>query len=235
MGFESRVLDLKKGDQFAPDYLKLNPNAVVPTLLVDGHVVLQSNTIMQHLCALDPQHPFSSATADHAGACPLWFERAARFHIAIHAITYVSVNRKKLLALPTEQLEQRFRNIPDPVRSVKLRQIVEDGFESAPVSAALETLGDILPQLQKATRTSRWLTGDHLTLVDLAMFPFVHRLHLLGFDQLWAGGDLTSWHRDMMQRPGFQTAIAAVVPPSAIENFAAAGQLAWPQLRARLH
>lgn len=234
LGFESRVMDLKKGDQFAPDYLKLNPNAVVPTLMDDAQVVLQSNTIMQHLCALNPQHRLSSATANNAPACSVWFERADRFHIAIHAITYVSVNRKKLLALPPEQLEQRLQNIPDPVRSIKLRQIVEDGFASAPVSAALETLGEILPQLQTATRAHEWLAGDHATLADLAIFPFVHRLHHLGFGELWAEGDLARWHKAMMQRPSFQTAIEAVVPASAIENFAAAGQIAWSQLRARL-
>jgi glutathione S-transferase len=33
--FESRNIDLRAGDQFDPAYLKLNPNAVVPTL-VDG-------------------------------------------------------------------------------------------------------------------------------------------------------------------------------------------------------
>ena len=34
--YESEFLDLQRGDQFAPDYLKLNPNAVVPTLEDDG-------------------------------------------------------------------------------------------------------------------------------------------------------------------------------------------------------
>ena len=234
MGFDSRVLDLKRGDQFAPDYLKLNLNAVVPTLMDDDHVVLQSNTIMQHLCVLNPQHPLSSATADNAAACSVWFKRADHFHTAIHAITYVCVNRAKLLALPPEQLEKRFRNIPDPVRSIKLRQIVEDGFDSAPVSAALETLGEILPQLEAATQAHEWLAGDHATLADLAIFPFVHRLDLLGFEQLWGEGDLARWHKAMMQRPSFQIAVGAVVPASALENFAAAGQIAWPQIRVRL-
>jgi glutathione S-transferase len=33
IAWESRYVDLHKGDQFAPDYVKLNPKAVVPTLL----------------------------------------------------------------------------------------------------------------------------------------------------------------------------------------------------------
>lgn len=235
LGFDSRVMDLKKGDQFALDYLHLNPNAVVPTLIDGTLVVLQSNTIMQYLCAQNPAHPLSAATENRNELCSEWFERADRFHIAIHAITYVSVNREKLLALSPEQREQRYQNIPDPLRSAKLRQIVDDGFHSAPVLAALETLNDILPKLQTVTRSYRWLTGDRATLADFAMFPFVHRLHLLGFDQLWEAGSLSRWHGDMMQRPSFQTAIGTVVPASAIANFAASGRAAWPQLGARFN
>jgi len=235
LGFKSRVMDLKKGDQFAPDYLNLNPNAVVPTLIDGTDVVLQSNAIMQYLCAHNPAHPLSAATANCKALCSEWFERADRFHVAIHAITYVSVNREKLLGLSPEQREQRYQNIPDPVRSAKLRQIVDDGFESAPVLAALETFNDILPMLQTATRSHRWLTGDSATLADFAIFPFVHRLHLLGFDQLWEEGSLSRWHGDMIQRPSFQTAIGAVVPASAIDNFAASGKAAWPQLGARFN
>ena len=38
IAWESRYVDIHKGDQFAPDYVKLNPKAVVPTLVHDGHV-----------------------------------------------------------------------------------------------------------------------------------------------------------------------------------------------------
>lgn len=235
LGFDNQVVDLKKGEQFAPDYLTLNPNAVVPTLVDGTQVVLQSNTIMQYLCAHHPVHPLSAATENRNELCSEWFEHADRFHVAIHSITYVSVNREKLLALSPEQREQRYENIPDPTRSAKLRQIVDDGFDSAPVLAALETLNDILPKLQSATRSHRWLTGDRATLADFAIFPFVHRLHLLGFDQLWEEGSLARWHGDMMQRPSFYTAIGTVVPASAIDNFAASGKVAWPQLGARFN
>src|SRR5260370_37913453 len=34
------------GDQFDPAYMKLNPNAVVPTLLHDGQVVIESSVIL---------------------------------------------------------------------------------------------------------------------------------------------------------------------------------------------
>ena len=39
IGWEGRLINLGAGDQFAPDYMKLNPNAVVPTLVHDAYRV----------------------------------------------------------------------------------------------------------------------------------------------------------------------------------------------------
>jgi hypothetical protein len=46
--FESRLLALR-GDPFDPEYMKLSPNAVVPTLLHDGCVIIESTVIMHYV------------------------------------------------------------------------------------------------------------------------------------------------------------------------------------------
>src|SRR6516165_5512819 len=38
-----------RGDQFDPAYMKLNPNAVVPTLVHDGQVITESSIILYYL------------------------------------------------------------------------------------------------------------------------------------------------------------------------------------------
>jgi Glutathione S-transferase, N-terminal domain len=45
LAFEERRLDLFAGDQLQPEYLKLNPNGVVPTLIHDGAPVVDSSVI----------------------------------------------------------------------------------------------------------------------------------------------------------------------------------------------
>jgi glutathione S-transferase len=50
------ALDLSKGEQMQADFLKLNPNHMIPTL-VDGDFVLwESNAIMQYLCSKVPNN-----------------------------------------------------------------------------------------------------------------------------------------------------------------------------------
>ena len=43
--FESHEIDLLGGGQHDPDYVKLNPNHVVPTLVDDGTVLIESTLI----------------------------------------------------------------------------------------------------------------------------------------------------------------------------------------------
>ena len=50
-------LDILKGDQFAPEYLKLNPKAVVPTLEHGGRVITESTVICEYLDEVFPEPP----------------------------------------------------------------------------------------------------------------------------------------------------------------------------------
>ena len=49
LAFEEVKLNLLEGDQLKPDYLKLNPNGVVPTLDHDGAIIIDSNVITEYL------------------------------------------------------------------------------------------------------------------------------------------------------------------------------------------
>src|SRR3981189_3602805 len=53
--FDEKKLDLLEGDQLKPDYLALNPNGVVPTLVHDGEVVIDSTVIIEYLDEIAPQ------------------------------------------------------------------------------------------------------------------------------------------------------------------------------------
>ena len=52
-------LNLLEGDQLKPDYLKLNPNGVVPTLDHDGAIVIDSTVITEYLDEVAPEASFT--------------------------------------------------------------------------------------------------------------------------------------------------------------------------------
>src|SRR5471032_1077967 len=57
--FEEVKLNLLEGDQLKPDYLKLNPNGVVPTLDHDGAIVTDSTVITEYLDEVSPADGFT--------------------------------------------------------------------------------------------------------------------------------------------------------------------------------
>lgn len=65
---EVRNLDLRAKEQKSPEYLKLNPAGVVPTLIFDGQVICEAAAIVMHLADLHPESELAPAPGTPARA-----------------------------------------------------------------------------------------------------------------------------------------------------------------------
>ncbi|MGH7032481.1 MAG: glutathione S-transferase family protein, partial [Stellaceae bacterium] len=61
--WKSHVLNLRMAETQRPDYLKLNPDGVVPTLIHDGEVIRESSVIIEYLDEAFPDPPLKPADA----------------------------------------------------------------------------------------------------------------------------------------------------------------------------
>ena len=64
--YEAIPVDTRKGDQFAPDFAKLNPNNKVPVIVDDGTTVFDSNAILLYLAERTGQFLPPNTPADRA-------------------------------------------------------------------------------------------------------------------------------------------------------------------------
>jgi len=182
---ESVLLNLAKGDQFAPAYRQLNPAATVPTW-EDRHAVLRdSNAIIWHLIGARPDHALSIRSRDTQTECSDWMDRSHDLHKAIHALTYAMVNRPALVELSETDLNSRLDLLPDRQKAHRLAEIVANGLGSAPVTEGCETVATTLRMLETALAKSGFLAGNAVTAADFALLPFIVRLELLGQSALW--------------------------------------------------
>lgn len=236
LNWDGHLLDLARGDQFEPDYLALNPRAVVPTLLIDGRCVVESNVIMKELSDLRPESALSLLSRANPAMTCKWLERSLDLHKAINALTYAAVNRTKLQALPKDKLEERYSRIPDETKRRRLRQIVEYGFESEPVTDALMQLRCLLPDIGRDLKKAPWLAGERPGTGDFAVLPFVFRLELLGLDFLWAADNphLETWFDRLKEWPCFDRAINAFLSAKALEKFSLAAPACREELKKRV-
>src|SRR5262249_22111341 len=84
--FVSHHLDLRAGDQQKPEYVKLNPNAVVPTIVHDGNVVIESNVILEYLAEVLPGPSLTASNPLSRAAMRLWTKQLDE---GIHQLTSV--------------------------------------------------------------------------------------------------------------------------------------------------
>ncbi|MEQ8697093.1 MAG: glutathione S-transferase N-terminal domain-containing protein [Bauldia litoralis] len=69
LAWEEIEVDLFKSEQYDPEYLKLNPRGVVPTLVHDGRPVPESTLICEYLDEAFPEPPLTPPIPGRAPRC----------------------------------------------------------------------------------------------------------------------------------------------------------------------
>jgi glutathione S-transferase len=94
LAWEGEVVDIFRGEQFRPEFLALNPKAVVPVLVHDGFVVAESTVICEYIEEAFPAHPIFPASARQRAMVRQWTKAVdEELHPACSAITYVVSHR----------------------------------------------------------------------------------------------------------------------------------------------
>jgi glutathione S-transferase len=81
---------------------------------------------------------------------------------------------------------------------------------------------------------TRWLAGEHFTLADIAMAPYLNRLAALAMNEVWEQGRLprvADWLSRIQERETYQTSIRDWVPAALREEMYTNGLKTWPQIK----
>ena len=89
LDYTSHDIDLVAGGQHDPDYVKLNPNHVVPTLVDDGRVFIESTLINQYLDETRPEVSMRPSDPAARHAMSLFIKRVdEKVHPAASVLTF---------------------------------------------------------------------------------------------------------------------------------------------------
>jgi glutathione S-transferase len=209
LAWTGEVLDLQRGDQHRPDYAKLNPNEVVPTLVHDGKTVIESTLIIEYLDDAFPPPPLMPADAYGRAMARLWMKRIDDYlHAACSTVTFATANRKVLLRKTPEELEAHLERVPDPAYRERQRLAVAHGLSAPHVAQAVRHYDKYLGEMEAALGRSPFLAGENYSLADAAATPYVNRAEMLGMEGLWhARPRVAAWLDRMRRRPSFEAAV----------------------------
>lgn len=230
--YESRMMDLMRGDQFNPDYIKLNPNAVVPTIIHDGKVVTESTVINEYLDEVFPAPALRPADPYGRARVHLWTKREDSIHDAINTMTWSTVFRADLLEKPPEEQRARYEHLPDPARREKYRLMLEHGIAAPMVFDALVRFARLFGDMEKALADSAWLHADQFSLADAGLISFFNRLDMLQMSGLWKNRlpKVEAWFERCRARPSFKPAIDNFISDARRQKFIDVTSPLWPQV-----
>ena len=166
------------GGNFDPDYLALNPNAVVPTIIDDGFVLWESNAIIRYLAArhapgtLWPDDVQARASGDR------WMDWQA------------NVVRPAL----------------QPMIRILVRTAPEDR-DAAEVAKARDALSAAMNIADRYLGGTKYLAGDEFSVCDIPLGISAYRWFNLDIERE-DYPNLRRWHDLLADRPPFQQHIA---------------------------
>ena len=226
--YESRDVNLLEGAQHDPDYVALNPNHVVPTLVHDGGVFIESTLINEYLEDAFPEVPLRPETAAGCHAMRLWTQRIDALHPSAGVLTFSIGTRPMLLQRSAEEREAQLAQIPDPKNRERRRIVIEQGVAAPIFGEAMAAFVRVLDQMQSDLSQRTWLAGDRFSLADAAALPYVMRLdHLAMTPLLEARPQVADWYARVQARSSFEVAVSALLPPMLIDMFRKNGEAVW--------
>jgi len=178
------ALDLVKGEHLQADFLALNPNHMIPTL-VDGDFVLwESNAIMQYLCSKVPDNSLLPADPKvHADITRWQFWQTAHFGRACGVFIFENILRNAL-------------NLGEP--------------DAQELAKATENFHRFAKVLDGHLAGRAWLVGDTFTLADFSIASFLELTALAKYP-VEGYTEIARWYSTIEQIPAWQSSAPAKI------------------------
>jgi glutathione S-transferase len=211
LDWESEYIDLFKNEQYRPEYLRLNPKGVVPTLIHEGRPVIESTLICEYIDRAFPEPSLMPAGAYDQTRMRLWSKHIDEgVFEATREISFSAMFRDKMRSMTEEQRNGRFKNIGDPGRRLRFVSTYEEGEDSVYVAQGIFAFEKMFREMESDLSAQQpWLVGD-FSLADINLMPFVARLDYLGLLDIWIADRpfVQGWWTRAKSRPSFKAAIA---------------------------
>jgi glutathione S-transferase len=225
-----------QGDQNDPEYLKLNPNGVVPTLVHDGEVVTESSLILYYIDDAFPEPPLMPKTPAARHRVRLYNKLIDEYvHNSCTIITFATAFRPRFLKVPREQWLAEINKAPLKRRAEYKRSVIEHGLDSEFVADALAQHKKLISWMAQDLKQGPYLAGDSFTNADCAVIPYILRLELLKLGAIWeAEPAVADWWARMRERASVKTAILERMQEADWAPFRNLAPDPWPKVRALL-
>lgn len=199
-------------------YMGINPRGLVPTLVHDGDVHIESNDIILHLEEHFPSPPMIPVA--YRGSIKQLLRHEDDLHLQLRTVTF------RFLMPPTnkplksqEELDAYASSgsgtvlgIADEAKAREIafyRWFLEGGIPEKAVQAAVAQFKAEFMGLNETLRSQPFLLGDAVSVLDIAWLIYAHRLFICGYPIERLHPSLWEWYQRLSIDARFKDEIAA--------------------------
>ena len=225
--WESHLVDLFTNENFQPWFLGINPRGLVPVLVHDGAVHIESNDIIQFLERKFPTPAL--IPAGHENELAALLKHEDDLHLDLRTLSFRFVFNPPGPPKPAAMLESYAANgagtvggIKDRDKEIQIefwRRAAKEGFTDERARASANRFRVAFDALDQRLAQHPYLMGDSLSVFDIAWLIYAHRLSLGGYPFARLHPRVTMWMDKLRAKPEFAKEIA--MPPAAMTRLEA--------------
>jgi GST-like protein len=203
----SHHLNTRKGEHISPEYFGINPNGLVPTLIHDGDVWIESADIIMYLDEIQPRPRLAPSDEKQLLRLSEWLTLASAIHVSA-VKTYIYASRPGGIRRKTPVELTRYRSLQsnEELLAFHAMSSSEEGISATARANAEYLLHDAFARLDICLGEQVWLAGDNFTLADITWVPLHYTLERAGFS-FSRYENVMTWARAVADRNGFQRAV----------------------------
>ncbi len=209
----SHHVDLSSGENHSDWFLGINPRGLVPILVDDGEVHIESNDIIQYL-----EEKFPEPKLIPEGYKTLTSELLKEeddLHLDIRNISFRFLFGKLARKRPSsiKKFEDYEGTIEGKEDSHKVKEVnfyndfLKQGIPVDALKQSVTKFIKVYERFEQDLANQEFLLGEEVSVLDIAWFIYTHRLDLAGYDFKKRHRAVYNWYLNLLGKEAFKKEI----------------------------
>ena len=218
-------INLATGKNYSEFFLGINPKGLIPVLVDDGRVEIESNDILMYLEDKFPENPLVPDSDTTEIGTLLKEEDDLHEDIRNIAYRYMFGGLGKKDPNKLDAFE-KYKSSNSELDYLKLKEVKfyksfrENGITDEAVKNSLNNFCKCYDKYESLLNKQKYLMGNNLSMLDLAWFIYTYRLYVSGFPFKDRYPKISEWFLDLYSRKEFFKEVNDPLPLKLIRLYA---------------
>lgn len=193
LDYKSHLVNLEKNEHATEAYQNIHPKGLVPALVDDGELIIESIDIISHIAGTE------SELSQTSGSGLLQMADDAQLDLKLLTFEFLF----RMAPPPPADSANAFQQDHNNEWLKQFRRDFANGFDANRIDEAIARTATGFDQLEQRLSDGRtWLSGNTFTLDDIAWMPNVHRFRLMDWP-FELTPSLNAWFKRVSKRESY--------------------------------